>query len=205
MVAERGDGMVGCAERLCGQPAERSSERHMSETKGEQIVGVYVWHTVEQATEVPENGTLQSTAERIPDVPVPKTVPRDEVQQWTEERISDIPDPQAVEGLVEALELRVVEKTDEKTVEVPQAQPVDKAVGTPVAVRRQVPMIQTVNEEEVHESADDGGPNVFGRGKFGDVEVFQADARDLRSKERALDTKQRETEHSYEDSGETRG
>ena len=96
-----------------------------------------------------------------------------EVQHWTEDRVSDIPVPQAVEELVEALKWRVVGKTDEKTVEVPQAQSVDEAVGTLVAVQRQVPMIQTVNEEEVHESADDGGPNVFGRGKFADVEFFK--------------------------------
>ena len=34
-------------------------------------------------------------------------------------------------------------------------------------------MIQIVNEEEVHESADDGGPNVFGRGNFADDKLFK--------------------------------
>ena len=124
--------------------------------------------------EVPgRNRTLQGTVEQIPDVPVPKTVSRGEAQQWTKEHISDIPVPQVVEGLVEVIKLQVVEKTDEKTVEAPQAQFVDKAAGTPVAVQRQVPVIQTVNEEEVHESADDGGPNVSGRGNFADVELFK--------------------------------
>ena len=123
MVAERGDGMVGCAQRLSGQPAEHSSEGQTSGTIGEQIVDVYVWQAVEQVTEVPEfsgrNRTLQGTVEQILDVPVPKTVSRDEVQQWTEEHISDIPVPEAVEALVEVFQLRVVEKTDEKTVEDP--------------------------------------------------------------------------------------
>ena len=98
--------MVECAQRLSGQLAERSSERQTSGTIGEQIVDVFVWQTVEQATEVPEvsgrNRTLQSTVERFLGVPVPQTVPRDEIQRWTEEHISDIPVPQAVEGLVEA-------------------------------------------------------------------------------------------------------
>ena len=92
--------------------------------------------------------------------------------EWTEERISDVPVPQAVEGLVEVPQSRVVEKTNEKTVDVPQAQSVDKAVGTKVAAQRQVPTIQTVNEEEVHENTD-GGPNVFGRGKFADTEFLK--------------------------------
>ena len=160
MVAERGGGMVVRVQRLSGQPAERSSVRQTSGMIGEKIVDVYVRKTVEQAMTVAlvsgRKRTLQSTVERIPDVPVPKTFQRDEVQQWTEERISDISVPQSVQGLVEALNWRVVEKTDEKTVGVPQAQSVDKAVGTPVAVERQVPMIQTANDEEVHESADDG-------------------------------------------------
>ena len=80
MVAERGDGMVGCAQRLSGQPVEHSSEGQTSGTIGEQIVDVYVWQVVEQATEGPEvsspNRTMQGTVEQIPDVPVPKTVSR---------------------------------------------------------------------------------------------------------------------------------
>ena len=82
MVAERGDGMVGCARRLSGQLAEHSSEGQTSGTIGEQIVDVCVWQAV-QATEVPEvsgpNLTLQGTVEQIPDVPFPKTVSGEEV------------------------------------------------------------------------------------------------------------------------------
>ena len=139
-------------------------------TIGEQIVDVDVWQIVEEATEAAEvpgrDRTLQSTVERNPDVPVPG----DEVQHWTEGHISDIPVPQAVEGLVEVLMSRVV---DVKTMDVQHAQFVDKAVGTTAAVQRQVPMIQTVNEEEVHESADHGGPNVFGCGKFAGAEFLK--------------------------------
>ena len=40
---------------------------------------------------------------------------------------------------MEAINWRVVERTDEKTVEVQQAQSVDKAVGTPVAVQHRYP------------------------------------------------------------------
>ena len=93
--------------------------------------------TVEQGTKaavVPsQKRTLQSTRERIPFVLVPKTVPQDE------ECISGIPVPQAMEGLAEAINWRVAERTDEKTVEVPQVQSVDKAVGAPVGGQRQVP------------------------------------------------------------------
>ena len=88
----------------------------------------------------------------------------------TEEHVSDIPIPQAVKRLVEVFKLRVVEKTDE-----------------------------TVNEEEVHESADDGGPNVFGRGNFADVELFKQVQKTCNPKSNHLSPK------SHQDSGETRG
>ena len=86
MVAEHGDGIAGRVQRLSGQPAKRSSVRQTSGTIGERIVDVYMEKTVEQATKVAvvpgRKRALQSTVERIPVVPVPKTVPRDEVQQW---------------------------------------------------------------------------------------------------------------------------
>ena len=132
-------------------PRERILERTC-----EQVV-------VEQVLEVPKTAsrdrTLQDTVERVLDVPLPevvkqlvklpKTVSEDGIQQRTVERIADIPVPQVVEELVEVFLLQIVEEIDEKTVEVPQAQFVDKAVDTPVGVQRQVPLIQTVQTLEV--------------------------------------------------------
>ena len=71
-------------------------------------------------------------------------------------------------------------------------------------MQRQVATTQTVNEEEVHESADDGGPNVLGRCNFADDKLFKQMRETCNSKERALVTEHRETEYSYQESGETR-
>ena len=83
---------------------------------------------------------------------MPKTVSQDGVQQRTEERTDDTPVPQVVAGPVEVFKLQFVERTDEKTVEVPQAQFADKTVDTPVAMQRE----GTYDPD----SADNGGSTV---------------------------------------------
>ena len=47
---------------------------------------------------------------------------------------------------MEVFKLQIVEKIDEKTVDVSQAQFLGKAVYTPVGMQRQVPVIQTVQK-----------------------------------------------------------
>ena len=62
------------------------------------------------------------------------------------ESIADIPVPQVVEELVEVFKLQIVEKIDEKTVEVPQAQFIDKAVDIPVVAQKQAHLSRNVQE-----------------------------------------------------------
>ena len=110
--------------------------------------------------------TSVTIGERIVDVYKEKTD-----EQAT--KVSVVPGrKRALQSTVERIRVVPVPKTvprDEKTMAVPQDQSVDLAVGTPVAVKRQVPVIQTVNEEEIHDGADLGGPNVFGRGKSAEI------------------------------------
>ena len=74
---------------------------------------------------------------------------------------------------VEVLRTQAIEKTGEKTVGVPRARSEDKAADTPVAVRRQVCVIQTMCEKDVYENTGDDVLNVLGRGKSADVGLFK--------------------------------
>ena len=108
--------------------------------------------------------TLQSARETIPLVLVSETALRDG------EYISGTPVPRAMEGRAKAINWQVVERTNEKTAEVPRVQSVGKTVSALVAWQRPVLLIQVVKGEELHEDADDSRSNVFGRDESDAVE-----------------------------------
>ena len=138
---------------------------------GGQIVDACVGKTAEQDTKVAvfprQRRTLQSARERIPVALLSETAPR------YEEFFCGTPVPRAMEGPAKAINWQVVERTDEKTAELPQVQSVGKAVSAPVAGQRPVLAIQVVNGEESHEYADDSRSTVFGRDESDAVEFFK--------------------------------